>query len=383
MKENAMPAPKTATYGLKITRLFDASPERVFRAWTDPAALREFHAPKPGFTVPSVEVDLRVGGRFRIEMRSPDGKSHVACGTYVEVRPPERLVFTWNREPGSEACSGTGAMDETLVTIELERKGRKTELTLVHERFTDAAARDGHEGGWSGIADRLAGFVAAQGSGRDDTMTLHYHPFSSHARTARVTALLLGIDLDLRLVDLGAGESETADYLAMNPNGMVPVLVDGGFTLWESNAIAQYLASKRRTPDLFPSDPRVRADVSRWQCWALAHWDPALRTLAFERVFKKLFGMGEPDPAEIARGLEEFHCFAKVLDRSLAGREWLVGGDVTLADVAVAVGLTYAAPAEMPLEGYANIRRWLASIERLDAWRQTAPALPALAASSS
>jgi glutathione S-transferase len=204
-------------------------------------------------------------------------------------------------------------------------------------------------------------------------MKLYYHPASGPARRARLAAAVLGIDLDLQLVDLFAGAQRKPDYLAINPNGKVPTLDDDGFVLWESCAIQQYLASTTASPDLFPTNPKVRADVSRWQCWDLEHWTRATQTLAFERLFKKLIRIGEPDPAAIEKGTQDFHRFAAVLDRHLAGRDYLVGDHLTLADLSIAVGLTYAVPASIPVEGYKNIRRWFASIEQLDAWKSTAP----------
>lgn len=204
-------------------------------------------------------------------------------------------------------------------------------------------------------------------------MKLYYHPASGPARRVRLTAAVLGIDLDLRLVDLFSGAQRKPDYLAINPNGKVPTLDDNGFVLWESCAIMQYLASTTPSPDLFPRDPKVRADVARWQCWDLEHWTRATQTLAFERLGKKLIRMGEPDPAAIEKGTQDFHRFAAVLDGHLAGRDYLVGRHLTLADLSVAVGLTYAAPANIPVGGYQNIQRWFASIEKLDAWKSTAP----------
>lgn len=203
-------------------------------------------------------------------------------------------------------------------------------------------------------------------------MKLYYHPASSPSRTARMTAALLGLELELELVDLFGGANRTREYLALNPNGLVPTLVDDGFVLWESNAIAQYLASKRATPELFPDDPQLRADVTRWQCWELEHWKRATQAIAFERVFKRLKGLA-PDPAALERGTAEFHRFAAVLDGQLARRDHLVGERLTLADVAVASGLTYATVAAFPLDGYPHLQRWAASIARLDAWQRTAP----------
>jgi uncharacterized protein YndB with AHSA1/START domain len=154
-----MPATKsTKTHALTITRTYDASPERLFKAWTDPKALKAFHIPAEGFTVPTAEVDLRVGGAFRIVMKGPDGANHVAIGTYREITPPAKLVYTWNGEPGSASCSQD--QGETLVTLVFKKKGKGTELTLTHELFKDAAAKTNHEQGWTGILESLASFKA-------------------------------------------------------------------------------------------------------------------------------------------------------------------------------------------------------------------------------
>lgn len=203
-------------------------------------------------------------------------------------------------------------------------------------------------------------------------MKLYYHPGSGNSRKVRATALILGIDLDLQFVDLLAGAHKKPDYLNLNPNGLVPTLEDGGFMLWESNAIMQYLASKKPN-GLWPSDERRRADISRWQCWELAHWSPALEILIRENLFKKLLKMGEPDQAEIKKGEEATHRFAQILDRHLQGRKYLVGDALTLADISVAAVLMYRQPARLPLENYKNINRWYAQIEKLDAWQKTAP----------
>jgi len=209
-------------------------------------------------------------------------------------------------------------------------------------------------------------------------MKLYHHPGSANARKSRLAAALLRIDLDLQFVDVFAGAHRRPEYLAINPNGMVPTLVDDDFVLWESNAIAQYLASKSTVMDLFPASPQTRADVTRWLCWDLAHWTPATQSLNFERLFKKIARIGEPDPAAVDKGLANFHRFASVLDGHLShGRQYLVGTALTLADTSVAAGLTYAAEAQIPVDGYANIERWFGSIAKLDAWKATAP--PAMA----
>lgn len=131
---------------LRLTRVVPAPREAVFRAWTDPEALRRWWVPFEGMTVPAAEVDLRPGGRYRFTMRNAGGEEFHLSGVYREVRPPERLVYTWRWDDGD---------GETLVTVDFEAKGTTTLLHLTHERFPDAAARDRHGAGWSGVLDRL------------------------------------------------------------------------------------------------------------------------------------------------------------------------------------------------------------------------------------
>jgi len=137
---------------LRITRTFPAPHEKVFQAWTDPKALTRWFAPSDEYATPLVEVDLRVGGKYRIEMKAPDGEVHKVGGLYREVKPPEKLVFTWAWEPG--ATCGTPDY-ETLVTVEFHARGNSTEIVLTHEGFIDSTERDKHNLGWAGCLNRL------------------------------------------------------------------------------------------------------------------------------------------------------------------------------------------------------------------------------------
>jgi glutathione S-transferase len=85
------------------------------------------------------------------------------------------------------------------------------------------------------------------------TMRLYYHPLSSNSRRVLLTAYHLGLNLELVSVDLSRGEHKTPEYLRLNPNGKIPILVEGGFHLWESHAIMQYLADKLEQ-DIYPQD---------------------------------------------------------------------------------------------------------------------------------
>jgi glutathione S-transferase len=209
-------------------------------------------------------------------------------------------------------------------------------------------------------------------------MKLYGFPPSPNTWKVRAVAAQLGIPLDLALIDLT--KPRTPDYLALNPAGRTPTLVDGDFTLTESNAIMQYLAS--RVPStLWPDDARSRADITRWQSWQLAHWgSECCQPLIFQRLVKKLLNLGPPDEAVVAKGTEAFNREARMLDAHLSKQPYLVGDAVTLADFAVAAQLFYAKEGELPLAPYAHVRDWFARVSALPAWRDTAPERPAAAA---
>ena len=131
---------------LTVRRLLPAPIAQVYRAWTEPERMREWCAPE-GMDVAEAVLEVRPGGRFRIAMRAPDGELSIANGTYQEVVPERRLVYTWRWEHGEGG--------ETLLTVEFHARGQQTELVLTHARFPDAAARDSHLRGWTSIMARL------------------------------------------------------------------------------------------------------------------------------------------------------------------------------------------------------------------------------------
>jgi uncharacterized protein YndB with AHSA1/START domain len=133
------------TLHLEVNRSLAFPADRVWRALTDPAALAAWFWPQRFAT--TVEVDLRVGGRFRID---GPGAGTAVAGEYVAVDPPRRLVFTWRWD---------GELDETLVTVELRPIQTGTELVLVHERFATEALRDDHAKGWADCLDRMPGWL--------------------------------------------------------------------------------------------------------------------------------------------------------------------------------------------------------------------------------
>jgi len=202
-------------------------------------------------------------------------------------------------------------------------------------------------------------------------MKLYFNPLSPNVRRVRLTAAVLGIELAEKLLDFSKGEHKNPEYLALNPNGAVPTLVDGDFVLTESRSIMQYLASKKPESGLLPRDEAARADVTRWQFWDASHFSPQLGTFAFEKLIKGMVGLGEPDVAKLNEALTNFRRFAAVLNQRLEGRQYVVGNGLTLADLTLASSLMYAKQTEVPVAEFPNVERWFARITALDGWKKS------------
>src|SRR5262245_9415857 len=137
-------------------------------------------------------------------------------------------------------------------------------------------------------------------------MKLFCFPGSPNTWKVRAASHQIGIPLELEIVDLTKGAQRKPEYLALNPTGRTPTLVDGDFILWESSAIMQYLGTKVRTP-LWPDDAKARADIMRWQSWHLQHWSRGVNPYVFENFVKPLLRIGEPDQKVLAQAAEMFH----------------------------------------------------------------------------
>jgi glutathione S-transferase len=209
-------------------------------------------------------------------------------------------------------------------------------------------------------------------------MRLYHHPLSTNARRAVLTAVHLEAPVELVLVDLPKGAHLGPQFLKMNPNHRVPVLEDDAFILWESCAIAQYLADRTAAQTIYPVDTRARADINRWLFWCAQHFSYGIGILNWEHFIKRLIGQGAADPAEVRRGEQAVREFGGVLDAHLCDRDWICGHALTLADLAIAAPLADTERAKLPVRDFANVQRWFARVQSLDAWKRTEPpVLPA------
>jgi uncharacterized protein YndB with AHSA1/START domain len=143
------PIPETT---LRLSRTLPAPREEIFRAWTDAKTLERWFAPSDEFVTKVPTLEVRPGGRYRVEMHR-GGAVHVAVGRYIEIRPPEKPDV----EVGNRSGSGT---EDTILTVEFLDRGRSTEVVLTHEKFPNSAARDDHAKGWTGCLEMLARYVS-------------------------------------------------------------------------------------------------------------------------------------------------------------------------------------------------------------------------------
>lgn len=203
------------------------------------------------------------------------------------------------------------------------------------------------------------------------SLVLHVFPRSPRAFKVLFAANHLGIAYEMKIVNLAAGEQRTPEFTALNINQRMPVLEEGGYRLWESNAIVEYLAAKKPESGVLPQETKARLQIVKWMYWDSAHWDPAVAIFMFERVVKKIFGRGEEDPAEIARGSALLDRLAKVLDGELQQHRYVAGETLSAADLVLAGTFCHEEAARFPLEPYRAIHRWAADMKSLPAWGQT------------
>ncbi len=201
-------------------------------------------------------------------------------------------------------------------------------------------------------------------------MKLYQHPFSPNCQKVVAVAHEVGAPLELVAVDLFKREARTPAMRAKNPNGKLPILEDGDFVLWESNAMLAYIASKAGRTDFAPTTPRERAEVDRWTSWQAAHFAPAIRKVAFERVVKRLMGMGAPDEAVVKTGIEEFATTASVLEQSLGTKEY-VCGRLTIADFALAPHAALTESCGLDFDPYPKAKAWLTRMTARDSMKKT------------
>ncbi len=138
---------------LEIKRVIRAPRDRVYKAWTDPAQLREWWGPESVRTTNLIG-DVRVGGKYRWELVTSEGEEMVVFGEYRELVPGKKIVFTWKWDD-DEAWEARNS----IVTVEFSDSDGGTEVRLVHEQLPSEESRDRHNEGWNSVLDRMEKFI--------------------------------------------------------------------------------------------------------------------------------------------------------------------------------------------------------------------------------
>ncbi|MFJ1301674.1 glutathione S-transferase family protein [Pseudomonadota bacterium AL_CKDN230030165-1A_HGKHYDSX7] len=179
----------------------------------------------------------------------------------------------------------------------------------------------------------------------------------SSLNVQKVMLAVRELALPHELVERGGqfGGLDTPEYGKLNPNRRVPVIDDGGFVLWESNAIVRYLAARYGNGTLWPTDPCVRGDADRWMDWQTTEWQPAMIP-AFLQLIRT--PESERNAAVIDKSVKQINACAQLLDAALQGRDYVSGAQFTMGDVALAcsahrwLGLPIERPATPALSAW-------------------------------
>lgn len=199
---------------------------------------------------------------------------------------------------------------------------------------------------------------------------LYYDPITVNCRKVLAGFKLVGLEFETMAIDYFAGEHKSDEYTAVNPNQSIPAMVDGDFTLWESNAMLQYAADKQSDAAHYPTDARSRADINRWHLWEASAWFPTCYVYIVENVVKPILG-DQPDASILANESARFSQMASILDNRLAGKDFIMGRQVTIADIAVAAPMHIHSFQKLPLDDFGNVRAWIQRVEALPCWQET------------
>lgn len=193
---------------------------------------------------------------------------------------------------------------------------------------------------------------------------------SGSLRRVATAAKTMGVDYERVNVDLFKGESHTLEFLKLNPHGLTPVLQDGNTIIWEASAINLYLAEKANSP-LAGKTASERYEVLQWMFWSGEQWRIFAVLLFNERVAGRVMGQIE-DPSIVDLALKNIRAAASVLDAHLASRQFIVGDELTLADIDIAAPFSQVHRTKVPFAEFPNLSAWQQRLlETVPAWAET------------
>jgi len=201
-----------------------------------------------------------------------------------------------------------------------------------------------------------------------------YHFPSPNPQKVTFALHELGLECEIVPVDLAKGEQRKPEYLAINPFGRVPTLVDGDLKLWESHAILSYLGEK--TGKLWPTSATGRANALRWLFFLSGHISPSATDLAFNRLAAKVLGIPS-DQNAIARAEKALPGVIGIVEGQLARGQWMLGNEFSLVDCAYTPYLNAIEKAGFGYSDFPKVQAYLDACRARPAWMQT-PKVPGL-----
>jgi glutathione S-transferase len=204
-------------------------------------------------------------------------------------------------------------------------------------------------------------------------MKLYQLPMSTASFKVRALIHELGLNCEMVPVDMAKGAHKSPEFLAMNPNGKIPVLEDNGFVVWESNAILCYLAALKPESGLLPTDPKGMAQVQQWLQWQGTTLSHSANEVMAQTVYARMMGR-QKDEAKHAAGLEKIRRDLGTLETSLAGKEYLCG-KLTIADFSIVSSLQPRTHMGFDLEAFPKVKAWVARMESRESVRKSVPEL--------
>ena len=200
-------------------------------------------------------------------------------------------------------------------------------------------------------------------------MKLYGHPFSNHVRRVQMLCEECGIPYRYETIDLMNGEQNSQAFLALNPNGVVPVIDDDGFVLWESQAIMRYLADKHQASTWYPTEPKARARVDAWLDWNHTRLGPEVGKIAINTLF-----LGDKgDKQKIEEGKTRLENVFPVLEGALSAQTHIGSHQPTLADLAAVTNFALLEMCRCDFGHYPAINAWYDTMKNRDSFAATAP----------
>lgn len=203
-------------------------------------------------------------------------------------------------------------------------------------------------------------------------MKLYTNPLSPNCRKVHAFAKHIGCALEVVTMDIRNNSTKEPAYLAMNPNGKIPTLMDGNRPLWESNVIMAYLAGKQGADAVWPKNDDARLEVMKWMSWESCHFAPAISKVISQVIFAPMRG-ATPDQKIIDHGIEDFRKYGAVANGQLEKTKFLTGDRPTVADFAVAVWLGYEQICKLPVSEYTHLSRWWKDMQAVQGGSELMP----------